>query len=86
MTNEELQQLIESNARAIQALTDRIAETDTISRRHSDEIQVLTEMIARFSLDAAADRREIRRSIEQIREIIERRFGTEPPQPPTPNP
>jgi predicted nucleic acid-binding Zn-ribbon protein len=80
VTNEELQQFVESNARAIQALTDRIAETDTISRRHSDEIQVLTEMIARFSLDAAADRREIRRSIEQIREIIERRFGAEPPQ------
>ena len=79
MTNEELQQLVESNARAIQALTDRIAETDAISRRHSDEIQVLTEMIARFSLDAAADRREIRRSIEQIREVVERRFGGEPP-------
>lgn len=80
MTNEELQQLVESNARAIQALTDRIAETDVISRRHSDEVQVLTEMIARFSLDAAADRREIRRSIEQIREVVERRFGAEPPQ------
>lgn len=80
MTNEELQQLVESNARAIQALTDRIAETDAISRRHSDEIQVLTEMIARFSLDAAADRREIRRSIEQIREVVERRFGGESPQ------
>jgi uncharacterized coiled-coil protein SlyX len=78
MTNEELQQLVASNARAIQALADRIAETDTISRRNSDEIQVLTEMIARFSLDAAADRREIRRSIEQIREVIERRFGAEP--------
>lgn len=80
MTNEELQQLVESNARAIQALTDHIAETDAISRRHSDEIQVLTEMIARFSLDAAADRREIRRSIEQIREVLERRFGAEPPR------
>jgi hypothetical protein len=82
MTSEELQALIASNAKSIQALTDRIAQTDAISRRHSDEIVTLSEMVARFSLEAAADRREMRRSIEsvessiaKIEQLIERRFG-----------
>lgn len=86
MTNDELQALVASNAKSIEALTNRIAQTDAISRRHSDEIVTLAEMVARFGLEAAADRREMRRSIEgmqssiaRIEQIIERRFGTEPP-------
>jgi hypothetical protein len=65
MTNEELQALIASNAKSIEALTHQIAETDAISRRHSGEISDLRSTVSTLADIVAANHEESTRRHEE---------------------
>jgi len=74
MTDEELKQLVESNARAIQALTDNVNRFAVESRQEQEEfrraMQTFAERVSEAMQEAQAEREELREATIGIANLL----------------
>lgn len=74
MTDEELKQLVESNARSIQALTDNVNRFAVESRQQQEEfrraMQTFAERVSESMQQAQAEREELRQATIGIANLL----------------